>query len=244
MRSMLGGLLALTVVTAAPLQGADVAGLTAKLKSGDNEVRRTAAKELGELGAGAAPAVPALTRALADRDTYVRRFAAESLGAIGPEAQSAAPALGKALNDSRKEVQLAAVAALAKLGPVSVKALTSAVKDPSKDGVVRSKAAQGLANLGPEAHASLPVLTSLLTGKVKGKGKGKNKQANDDDVRVDVAVAMGAVATKDDTAAIAALKSVSEGKQKNKALKKAAAEALEKITGEPQPKKKKKKKQA
>jgi hypothetical protein len=88
-----------------------------------------------------------------------------------------------------------------------------------------------------EARAAVPALASVLKAKTKGKGK-----YNDDDVRVDVAVALGAIATEEDKAAIEALRSVSEGKQRNKALKKAAGEALKKITGE-EPKGKKKKKQ-
>ncbi len=90
-----------------------------------------------------------------------------------------------------------------------------------------------------EARAAVPTLAGVLKGKVKGKGKGK---FNDDDVRVDVAVALGAIAGPEDSAAIEALRSVSEGKQRNKALKQAAGEALKKITGEEPPKKKKKKK--
>ena len=78
----------------------------------------------------------------------------------------------------------------------------------------------------------------MLKAKVKGKGKGK---FNDDDVRVDVAVALGSIAKSEDAAAIDALRAVSEGKQRNKALKQAAGEALKKITGE-EPKGKKKKK--
>ncbi len=182
--------------------------------------------------------MPALTKSLSDRDLFVRRFSAEALGAIGPDSKSAVPGLAKALNDSRKEVQLAAADALGKIGPSSIQALSSAVKDPAKDGAVRQKAAQGLARIGMEARSSLPTLASVLKGKVKGKGKGK---FNDDDVRVDVAVALGAIAGPEDSAAIEALRSVSEGKQRNKALKQAAGEALKKITGEEPPKKKKKK---
>jgi HEAT repeat protein len=220
------------------VEGADVRALTDKLKSKDNEVRRAAAKELGELGAEASSAAPALSKALKDNDVFVRRFAAESLGAIGPEAKDAIPALAKAMNDSRKEVQLAVVEALGKMGPESTKALTDAVKDTAKDGAVRSKAAQGLAKIGMEARSSVPALAALLAGKMKNKKKNKGK-GNDDDIRTDVAVALGSIATAEDTAAIEALKAVSEGKQKNKALKKAASDALRSISGEA-PKKKKK----
>jgi HEAT repeat protein len=237
MRLWLTGLLALSILMVTSANGADVRDLIGKLKNPDNDVRRAAAKELSELGAEASAAVPALTKALSDKDRFVRRFAAEALGAIGPEAKSAVPTLALAINDSTKEVQLAAVEALGKMGPASVKALGNAVKDPAKDPAVRTKAAQGLAKIGLEARGAVPALTSALKAKVKGKGKGK---ANDDDIRAEVATALGAVATSEDAAAIAALKAVSEGKQRNKALKKAASDALRKITGEA-PKSKKKK---
>jgi HEAT repeat protein len=170
----------------------------------------------------------------------VRRFAAESLGAIGKDAKSAVPDLARAINDSTKEVQLAAVDALGKIGPESVKALTDAVKDTSKDGAVRSKAAQSLAKIGMAARSAVPELASVLTGKMKKGKKTPKGKGNDDDIRADVAAALGSIATAEDTAAVDALKAVSEGKQKNKQLKKAAGDALQKITGEA-PKKKKKK---
>jgi HEAT repeat protein len=239
MRKCLGAMLALTIIMVASATGADVNGLIAKLKNPDSDVRRAAAKELGELGTDASPAVPALTKALADKDRYVRRFAAEALGAIGADgAKSAVPQLSLLVNDSSKEVQLAAIEALSKMGAVSTKALANAVKDTAKDAMVRIKAAQGLAQIGAEARGAVPALTNILKAKVKGKGKGKR---NDDDIRADVATTLGSIATKEDTAAIEALKAVSEGKQKNKALKQAAGDALRKITGEA-PKGKKKNK--
>ena len=86
--------------------------LIRKLSSKDNEVRRAAAKELGESGQEAKAAVKALTKALKDRDLYVRRYSAEALGNIGPViAREATPALAAALNDDKPQVRLAAVRA-------------------------------------------------------------------------------------------------------------------------------------
>jgi HEAT repeat protein len=236
MRIYLGGLLGLAIVMVASANGAEVSDLIRKLKSNDTEARRTAAKDLAELGPEARTAVAALTKALSDKDLFVRRFSAEALGAIGADAKSSATALSMALNDSRKEVQLAAAVALGKIGPAGIKPLTNAIKDTLKDGAVRTKAAQALAGYGLEARGAVPALASVLKAKMKGKGKGK---ANDDDIRVDVAIALGAIAREDDTVAIEALRAVSEGKQRNKALKKAAGEALKKIMGD-EPKGKKK----
>jgi HEAT repeat protein len=240
MRIRLAGVLTLVILMVTSAMGADVNDLVAKLKNKDSDVRRSAAKDLAGLGEEAKPAVPALTKALSDKDLFVRRFAAEALGAIGPDAKSAVPALALAMNDGRKEMQLAAVDALGKIGPASIKPLTNVVKDTGKDGVVRRKAAQGLAKIGLQARGAVPTLATVLKTRVKGKGKGK---ANEDDIRADVAITLGAIATPEDTVAIEALKSVIEGKQRNRELKKAATDALRKITGEAPSRKKKKKNQ-
>jgi HEAT repeat protein len=65
---------------------------------GDAEisVRVTAAMALGNMGAAAQEAVPALIRALKDQDSQVRNWAATALGSIGPAAESAVPALKRA----------------------------------------------------------------------------------------------------------------------------------------------------
>ncbi len=64
---------------AATVQGAEVADLVSQLKGNDPELRRAAAKELGEAGADAKTAVPALSQALKDKDWHVRRFSALGL---------------------------------------------------------------------------------------------------------------------------------------------------------------------
>jgi HEAT repeat protein len=240
MRFVLTGALVLGVLGVASVQGAEVRDLIAKLNSKDSDQRREAARELGELGSGAKAAVPALTKALRDRDRFVRRYAAEALGNIGADAKDSIPKLVLAMNDE-KEVSLAAVAALGKMGKPAIDALTRAVKDTTKEPAVRAKAAQGLGKLGAEARGSVKTLTDVLTGKgPKVKGKKKGKMANDDDIRVDVAVALGDIASAEDTEAVAALRSIAEGKQRNRQLKKAAGDSLRKITGMG-PKKKKKK---
>src|SRR4051812_5084032 len=80
---------------------ADVAALIKKLANSDNEVRRAAAKELGELGKDAKPAVKALAGRLKARALSVRRYAAEALGSIGPDAKEAIPDLTRALGDDK-----------------------------------------------------------------------------------------------------------------------------------------------
>jgi hypothetical protein len=92
----------------------EVGKQTEQLTANDAAVRRRAASALGELGAAASPAVPALVEALSDEDATVRRAAAQALGAIGPEASAATPALTGALEDPdagvRKDAALALVA--------------------------------------------------------------------------------------------------------------------------------------
>src|SRR5262249_39631424 len=102
MRFMLMGLLSLSIVVMTTAEGAEVGELIAKLKDKDSDPRRAAAKDLGELGAEARPAVTELTKALKDTDLYVRRYSAEALGNIGPDAKGAVTALAGAMNDTKK----------------------------------------------------------------------------------------------------------------------------------------------
>jgi HEAT repeat protein len=233
MRLMTATLLAFSMLALAYAEGAEVRELIAKLKDKDSDVRRAAAKELSEFGAEAKDAVEALKKAVTDKDGFVRRFAAEALGNIGADAKSAVPALATALKDERKEVQLAAVDALGKIGDASTTALTAALKDTDLDPQIRGKAALGLGKIGKSARGAVPVLTGLLTQAPKGGGK----KGNDNDFRVEVATALGKVAKGEDKEAITALKSVSEGKQRNKALAQAASNALKELTGSPAKKK-------
>src|SRR5690606_26045519 len=126
-----------------------------KLPDRDSDLRRQAAKELGEMGPEAKEAVPALRKALRDSDAYVRRFSAEALGAIGPAAKEAVPDLALAMNDGKKVVALAAVESLGRIGQPAIAALTGAVKDAGKDPEVRRKAALGLGRIGPAARGAV-----------------------------------------------------------------------------------------
>src|SRR6516162_5148467 len=94
------GILGAVLCLAMPARAADIDGLVKQLKDPDADVRRSAAKLLGEAGPEAKPAVAALSAALKDRDRYVRRYAAQSLGEIGPDAKAAVPSLATAMKDS------------------------------------------------------------------------------------------------------------------------------------------------
>ena len=241
MRAARTALLSLMIFLAAYAEGADLRELIGFLQGSDNAKRREAAQELGELGPEGKSAIPALRKALRDKDLFVRRFSAQSLGKIakGEGDKDTVSALFLATNDEKEEVQKAAIEALAQMGPGTTDALVSVLKDPNKTPFVRRKAVQGVASIGMPARKALSPLTDIVTGKIKTpKAKTKGRDLNDEDIRPDAATALASLAKKDDTAAIDALKSVSEGKQKNKALQKAAAAALRRITGEA-PKKKK-----
>ena len=82
----------------------------------DPAERRKAADSLGQLGAAAYPAVPALIKALSDADAGVRRSAAQALGRMGPQADAAVPALTAALADPNPGVRESAAQALTTLG--------------------------------------------------------------------------------------------------------------------------------
>jgi HEAT repeat protein len=95
----------------------DISGLMQDLKTGDDATRAAAALALGEKGAEARDAVPALTEALRDEYELVRERAAEALGQIGPPAKAAVPALSMALKDAVADVREAAADALQRIGP-------------------------------------------------------------------------------------------------------------------------------
>jgi hypothetical protein len=85
---------------------------------GDNVPRRLkAVKTLGDRGADASTAIPALADALQDPDAYVRRDAARALGKFGREARAAVPSLTKALEDTEPSVRKAAAQALHDIDP-------------------------------------------------------------------------------------------------------------------------------
>jgi HEAT repeat protein len=217
--SLVAGLL-LTAVAAA----ADVEGLIKQLKDRDPEVRRGAAKSLGEAGTEAKAAVPALMQALKDNDLFVRRFAAQSLGQIGSEAKAAVPVLVGALKDPKREVVEAAAGALGKMGKSGVEPLVKVVKDNGSDPAVRRKAVESLGEIGSDAHDALPVLTDALNMKL---GK-----TNVGDLRTEAATALGAIAGPDDKKAVEALEALAADKKvRDRTLKKAVNDALKQING-------------
>lgn len=85
----------------------DANTLIQQLKNKDPEIRRVAAKALGENGEDDAKVVAALILGLQDKDAFVRRFSAQSLGNLKTKSKDAIPALAALLNneDEKKENQ-------------------------------------------------------------------------------------------------------------------------------------------
>jgi HEAT repeat protein len=230
MRRLIGVAGALLVL-AAWGQAAPVEDLIGQLRDKDPDVRRAAARALGEAGADARMAGPALITALKDEDLFVRRFAALALGQVGAEPKAAVPALSALLNDrkERKEVQEAAAIALGKLGSGGVEALGGVLKDPNRETAVRKRAAEALGNIGPDARAALDALSDVLAGKIKDK-KGGNPEAAANDIRLEVVDALGNIARASDEAILKSLEDIAtDKKNRNKALKDAARKAAGKI---------------
>ena len=124
----------------------------------DRECRRSALDCLGEMGAGARPAIPALLELLArDGDTaLVPPFAEEFrrdmsgrchriLRGLGPDADAAVPALVWQLGSPFAEDRTAAVATLVTIGRGPIPALREAVQ--GENAVARESARKALAAL-------------------------------------------------------------------------------------------------
>jgi HEAT repeat protein len=117
-----------------------------QLRSPTAAIRARAAIELGELGAAAKTAVPALATALADNNLNVRYCAGNALKGLGPESKGAVPALVAALK-------------------------TFPGGSPELEGPeryyadVRSVAAEALGAIGPGAREAIPALKEAATDK-------------------------------------------------------------------------------
>jgi HEAT repeat protein len=137
----------------AVFQDDPVAPLVQQLKDKDEFVRLKAAKALGNLGAGAKDAVPALTEALKDPDSDVREVVKQALAKIK-----------KALDNANRTEVLATLDKNLKAAKdadetVRRKAATglgSLLSDP--DEIIRLKAVQALGEMGLDAEPALAAL--------------------------------------------------------------------------------------
>jgi hypothetical protein len=104
--TLLAGLLLLPALAwAAPVPEDEVDGFAKALKSKNPAVRKQAAIALGELGAKAKTAVPALRQALLDADEGVQAAAADALDKVAPGAAPAGGAGDKRLKEKMERMQ-------------------------------------------------------------------------------------------------------------------------------------------
>ncbi len=137
----------------------------------DEGYRSLAVEMLGEMGAGAEPAVPAMVQLLGNDDRELRREVFIALATLGPHAKSATPALLKILQDPAAGPSRAGAAyVLAHLGEMSaVPTLTQLVNagDAGADELTLLSAAWALAMLQPHDAATaervLPLLLQATT---------------------------------------------------------------------------------
>jgi HEAT repeat protein len=160
-----GGTLLLLVLAAGCGDGDRVSTLIAQLKDTDGELRIAAADGLGELGAEAGAAVPALGESLRDVHPGVRQASARALGKMGDGARPAVASLEGALDDPELIVQLAAAWALVKLDPDGKKyvPVLTATMQAGEGGTIVA-----VGGLGPQAEWAVPTLTKLLQDKRSG----------------------------------------------------------------------------
>ncbi len=135
----------------------DLPALERALGSDDTYVRAFAAWRVGNFGAEAEPAVPALVTALQRPQTHPAVSAA--LARIGPGAAAAVPGLLEELSSPDASRRWRAARALGRIGPGAagaVDGLAEALHD-SHEGV-RRHAARALGRIGPSARSAIDEL--------------------------------------------------------------------------------------
>ena len=138
----------------------DSAELAEMLSSPDVGERWRAARRLGQLGASAAPAVPALVRTLRDENAGVRHNAVIALGSIGVADEEILAALAKAIADPERRVRLSAFSSLRRLttDPAELVPIVSQLLQ-HQDQIIASRAVETVIQRGEKA---VPVLIEAL----------------------------------------------------------------------------------
>ena len=141
------------------------------------KIQVLAAYRLGQMGAGARAAIPALTETMSNANPDIRFTVAKALGNIGSEA--AVPALTQALQDKDENVRMATAEALDKLGPDAQTALPVLTKT-LRDGnwFVRSRAAATFVRLAALSKSMLPVLLKAVDNPLQESGAGVGRKKN------------------------------------------------------------------
>jgi HEAT repeat protein len=182
-------------------------------------VRQQIIEILGEIGPGAADAVPELLKYADDDDPAVRADVFITLGRIGPAAKAATEAATKALQDSEEEVQSSAVFALGSIGPDAADSVDEIVKLlESGNDRFTTVCAWALIRIQPENHdncqRAIPLLIEAL----------EHERAF---VRVEAASTLGMIGSEANEA-IAALEKLADDPDPD--VRAAAAEAITQIS--------------
>jgi HEAT repeat protein len=231
------------------------AALAAALRDPDRDVRRDAAESLWRIGPPARAAIPPLSRALQDEDGNVSRSAAGALGAFGPEARTAVPALTEALRHRDMETRHFAARALVRVGDQKAKqAAAPVLREVLRRGApaqrVRAEIIVLLWRIGPEPASTFPGLeqgdpgdvpcaVQLLNGVYSTKADPETRKnavpvlvaafrglRSRPDFRATFASTLGQIGPE----ARAAIPALTEAlKDKDANVRKAAAEALERV---------------
>jgi HEAT repeat protein len=133
------------------------------LKGTRQPLRISAANALGQLGADAATATPALIAALKDPDGTMRVAACDALGKIGTEAREAYVPILNAVADRDETVRTAAVSALTLVAPPTSSDVPELLKlFTDRASPLRIRAAVALRRIKPDAREALPALIEAL----------------------------------------------------------------------------------
>jgi HEAT repeat protein len=152
--------------------------MAATLKDADGDVRSIAATAVGNLGAKAEPAIPALVAQLGnDKTKEARETAARALGRIGkavPKNRAAVKPLQKAAAEDAdpvtRTVALGALAMMDEDVPAQITALRKFLHHD--EALVRMKAAHALGMIGTAARAAAPEIVEVLDKETDGHRRG------------------------------------------------------------------------
>jgi HEAT repeat protein len=141
----------------------DLKKLIGDVGSEDSQVCMHAVDALGELGADAAEAVPALVEALQRNEPEVCWHICRTLGAIGEDAKSAVPALAKLLKDENAHVRGYAAFALGRMGKAAEPVADALIENAfDEDPLVRRATLRALRAIDPPQEKTLPVVIRIL----------------------------------------------------------------------------------
>lgn len=141
----------------------DLKKLIKDVGSEDPKTCTAAVDALGELGAGAADAVPQLIKALHHEDREVCWHVCRTLGAVGADAKAAVPDLTQLLKDENSKVRAYAAFALGRIGKPAMPAADALIKNAfDEDPLVRRATLRALRAIDPPQEKTLPIVIRIL----------------------------------------------------------------------------------